>query len=191
MAEQYSGIKFKYIEKRRLIHSHNKLSELKDWCSIFFEKNYAPPYPGGSSGNLSFRSKPGSDIFIITCSHTALSKNIADSEFSEVIECKPEENIIIANGFKPPSSESFMHYMIYKNLPKINAIFHGHSSEIMKKAKQLNLPETVKELPYGTIELAKNAVNILKKSKFAVLKNHGFISTGKSMEEAGQLLVDL
>ncbi|MCD4793125.1 MAG: class II aldolase/adducin family protein [Bacteroidales bacterium] len=191
MAEQYSGIKYKYIEKQSSSPNHNNLHKLKEWCNIFFEKNFAPAYSGGSSGNLSFRSKPGSNLFIITCSHTALSKKMLNSDFSEVTECILEEKIITATGIKPPSSESFMHYLIYKNFPEINAVFHGHSKEIMNKAKQLNLPVTEKELPYGTVELAKSAVNILKTGKFAVLKNHGFISIGKSMKEAGQILLNL
>ena len=191
MAEQYSGNKYKYIEKQRSSPNDNNLHKLKEWCNIFFEKNFAPAYPGGSSGNLSFRSKPGSNLFIITCSHTALSKKMHNSDFSEVIECKPKQKIIVANGINPPSSESFMHYLIYKNYPEINAVFHGHSEEIMDKAKQQNLPVTEEELPYGTVELAKNTVNILKNSKFAVLKNHGFISIGKSMKEAGQILLNL
>ncbi len=191
MAEQYSGIKFNYIEKMRTVPAHKNLNDLKRWCEIFYEKNFAPPYSGGSSGNLSFRSKPGSNIFIITCSHTALNIHMNDSEFSEVIKCKPSENIIIATGLNAPSSESIMHYMIYKNFPEINAVFHGHSNKIMKKAKQLNFPETEKELPYGTVDFAKSVLSILKKSKFAVLKDHGFISIGKSQEKAVQCRLNL
>lgn len=191
MAEQYSGIKFKYIEKERIVPNHAKLSELKKWCSIFYKKNFAPPYLGGSSGNLSFRSEFDMNAFIITCSRTALSKNMLDQDFSEVIKCLPDKNSIIAFGLKPPSSESFMHYMIYKNYPHINAVFHGHSELIMKKAKQLGLAETEKEFPYGTTEFAVSVLNILKNSKFAILKNHGFVSIGRSLDEAGQYILNL
>ena len=114
-----------------------------------------------------------------------------DQDFSEVIKCKPDKNTITASGLKPPSSESFMHYMIYKNYPHINAVFHGHSELIMKKAKQLSLAETEKELPYGTMEFAISVLNILKNSKFAVLKNHGFVSTGRTLDEAGQYILNL
>lgn len=188
MAEIYTGTKFKYIQKANKISKHNDLELLKEWCNIFNKNNFAPTYEGGSSGNLSFRTK--NNEFIITSSHTALNKSMADTDFSEVIFCSIEKELVHANGNRAPSSESFMHYLIYKNRPEINAIFHGHSAEIMKLAKQKGFAETKKELPYGTIRLAKDVVNTLKKTNFVILKNHGFISVGKTQEEAGSKVLN-
>ena len=191
MSEVYEGVKFQYIEIQKTAPEHVLLNELKHWCSVFNDYNLAPPYPGGSSGNLSIRIKPGSDQFIITCSHTSLNENMADSDFSEINECNLNENLICAKGFRAPSSESFMHYLIYKKRPDINAIFHGHSDEIMQHTGNLNIPQTEVELPYGTGELAELASDLLKNNNLAVLKNHGFISIGKTPEEAGKNLINI
>lgn len=191
MGEIYTGTKFKYIKKGNEISKHQDFDLLMNWCRIFHEKQFAPPYPGGSSGNLSIRVKPGSDIFIITASHTALGDSMSESDFSEVIYCSEKDNIIHAKGKKEPSSESIMHYLIYKNRPDINAIFHGHSEEIMKLAKQNGFPETSKELEYGTVKFAKNTVKTLNKYNIVILKNHGFVSIGKTQNKAGNRILDL
>jgi len=190
MGEIYIGTKFKFIKKNGKISESKKLELLKKWCNIFSEKNFAPPYNGGSSGNLSFRPKLNYCNFTITASHTALNNSMDNNDFSEVINCRIEENIVQAIGNKAPSSEALMHYLIYKNRKDVNAIFHGHSSEIMEIAKKKGFPETKLELPYGTIELAKDIVNTLKNYNFVVIKNHGFISVGKTQEDAGKQVLN-
>ena len=183
MSEIYIGTKFKYINKGSKISKNNNLILLKKWCNIFNENNFAPSYPGGSSGNLSFRIKKNN--FIITASHTALKKDMNESDFAEVIFCSVENNIVEAIGSKEPSSEALMHYLIYENRADVNAVYHGHSNEIMKLAKQKGFPETKTEFDYGTIELAKEVVKTLKKHNFVILKNHGFVSVGKTQEYTG------
>jgi len=39
----------------------------------------------------------------------------------------------------------------------------------------------------GTIELAKEVLKVLGNNKLIVLKNHGFVSLGATMKEAGEL----
>jgi len=191
MAEIYIGTKFKYIQKNKEISKHKDLKLLKEWCNIFNKKNFAPTYEGGSSGNLSFRSQTNSNNFIITASHTALNSSMTNSDFFFFSFSSIANNTIHANGNRAPSSESLMHYLIYKNRPEVNAIFHGHSDNIMKLAREKGFPETELELPYGTIELAKDVTNTLKNYSFVILKNHGFISVGKTQEETGNRVLKL
>ncbi len=186
MAELYEGIKFNYRNIGKSVSRHDLLLELKYWCGVFDEKKLAPPYPGGSSGNLSFRTKNGKNEFIITASHTALRKNMLNADFSEVVDYEEIQNVIIGRGEKEPSSEAVMHFLIYKHRKDVNAIFHGHSPDILKNATKLNLPVTEKELSYGTVKFAKNALFLLKKYDFIILKNHGFISVGETLEETGE-----
>jgi len=190
MSEIYIGTKFKYINKGNKISKNKGLVLLKKWCNIFNQNSFAPPYPGGSSGNLSFRTEIKKNNFIITASHTALSDNMNENDFAEVIFCSEKDNIIHAKGHKEPSSETLMHYLIYKNRNDINAIFHGHSDEIMKLAKQQGFPETEIEFDYGTVELAKEVVKTLKNHNFVILKNHGFVSVGKTQEDAGTQVIN-
>lgn len=191
MAEIYVGTKFKYLQKGNTIQKTSKLETLKKWCGIFNDNKFAPPYDGGSSGNLSFRTEINLNNFIITASKTALNNKMSINDFSEVVYCSINDNEVHANGTKEPSSETLMHYLIYKKRNDINAIFHGHSNEIMEIAKQKGFNETSKEFEYGTIELAKIVVETLENNNFVILKNHGFISVGKTQEEAGNLVLSL
>jgi len=191
MAEIYTGTKFNYIQKGSKIPLHPEIVLLRKWCGIFNKYNFAPFYSGGSSGNLSFRIKSGSDLFIITASHSALSHSIPNSDFSEIVSCNIETNMVTASSFKTPSSETLMHDLIYKNRPEINAVFHGHSEEIMKIAKEKGFPETKTEIQYGTPEFAKDVTNTIKNHNFVIIKNHGFISVGKTQQEAGLFVLNL
>lgn len=191
MSEIYTGTKFKFESKGEAISEIKNIKLLKKWCSIFNKEGFAPLYNGGSSGNLSFRTNSFSNKFIITASHTALNNSMHKNDFSEVVFCSIENNTVHAKGKKEPSSETLMHYLIYKTNPEINAIFHGHSTDIMKIAKQHGFPETKKEYDYGTVDLAKEVVNTLKNHNFVIIKNHGFISVGKTMEKAGNNVLNL
>jgi len=190
MAEIYTGIKFELILKNKIIEDNFSLLELKKWCVFFSENNLAPPYPGGSSGNLSYRLNSVNNSFIITASRTSIAKNMKNSDFVEIEKCNLEQNQVFALGEREPSSETLLHHLIYKNKPEINAIFHGHSDEILSNTLKLNIPSTEKELPYGTVSVANSILEILDKSNFLILKNHGFIALGQTMEDAGNILIE-
>jgi L-fuculose-phosphate aldolase len=191
MSEIYSGVKFKEVQIGIDPLSHLFLPELIKWCTVFSEKAYAPPYPGGSSGNLSFRSISGENKFIITTSYTKLGVEMTERDFVEVVECIPEENTILYNGVKSPSSESFMHDYIYKNKPEINAVFHGHSDDIMNIARKKGYPQTLYEAPYGTLELAESIIDVIGNYTIIIIKNHGFVTIGKTLDEAGKNVLQL
>ncbi|HNW97306.1 MAG TPA: class II aldolase/adducin family protein [Bacteroidales bacterium] len=191
MAEEYSGIKFKTILKDAEPPMDSHLEELSYWCKIFHEKKLAPPYPGGSYGNLSFRIKSGENDFIITGTCIGFKNELKNDCFVKVTDCDMEDRIVYAEGKRYPSSESMLHYSIYKARPEVNAIFHGHSKEILDNVKTLGIPETAKEESYGTIELVNSVLDILDNHDFLCMKNHGFISLGKSMKEAGEQLLKI
>jgi len=100
-----------------------------------------------------------------------------------------DKKIVHAIGKNKPSSESMLHYAIYAGRKEINAIFHGHSKEILKYGDKLGVV-TEKEMSYGSIELIEEVLKILDKNDFVILKNHGFLSLGKNMEEAGKLVLE-
>jgi ribulose-5-phosphate 4-epimerase/fuculose-1-phosphate aldolase len=191
MSEIYKGIKYKGIRLSGDISDVPILKTLKHWCGIFSANNFAPPYPGGSSGNLSFRTRRRKNEFIITASFTTLGNKMTNNDFAEVVNCLPDENTIYFNGLKNPSSESFLHYYIYRNRPDINAVFHGHSEDILIIAKKTGIAETEKEIEYGTLELAESILPLALHHNFFIMKNHGFISIAKSMNQAGNQLLRL
>ncbi len=185
MAEIYKGVKFELEQDINKIPYHKDLQLLKSWCDNFYKNNLAPQSSGGFAGNLSFRTTKGSDEFIITASGTELNNRMTDKDFVLVKKCNIKNNKVVARGTKKPSSETLLHYAIYKKFHKINAVFHGHSSKILSIGKEKNIPTTSKELPYGTTTLIDAVMEIIENEKFIIMKNHGFISIADNMNEAG------
>jgi S-methyl-5-thioribose-1-phosphate isomerase len=187
----YEGVKFKTEFLSRKIPEDKRLEKLKYWCKIFHEKNLAPPYPGGSYGNLSFRIKDKELPFIITGTSIGLKDSLKRDSFVKVENCDLEKRTIYVHGVREPSSESMLHYMIYQKREDINAIFHGHCEEILTQAENLNLPVTLEEESYGSVKLIDSVLKILDSNNFILMKNHGFISLGRSMEEAGEQTIKI
>ena len=160
-----------------------RIEELKEWCGEFQKNKLTPEVEGNYTGNLSFRSKEG---FVITVSGLKSKENLTDKCFVYVKDYEEQSNTFYVEGKKQPSSESIMHHLIYKTCEDINAVFHGHNNVIVKNAEKLKLPVTKKEYVSGTIELAKDVLKVLGDNKVIVLKNHGFVSLGTTMKEAGE-----
>ncbi|GAI74016.1 unnamed protein product [marine sediment metagenome] len=177
------------IEKK--VPKDQRIEELKYWCGEFHRLNLAPPHKGGTLGNLSFRLKNGEDSFIITGSRVGLKYKLSDDCFVAVHSCDLKEGIVFAHGTKEPSSESRLHFAIYNRRKDVNAIFHGHSREILACPDKLKIPETKQKAPHGSIELAQSVLEILDDEFFLVMKDHGFISIGKTMKEAGELTLEM
>jgi ribulose-5-phosphate 4-epimerase/fuculose-1-phosphate aldolase len=185
MGEIYQGVKFRVIFRQKEVQRHSILDELKIWCMVFDEKGLAPPYPGGSFGNMSMRIPGKKNHFFITATATGLKPDMCDELFVLVEEFCPLSNMIWIRGTREPSSESFMHAMIYRSRPDVMAVFHGHSPEIIRNTTALGIPETIREEPYGTPALMNSVSQIMQNHNFFVMKNHGFVSLGHSACEAG------
>ncbi|MBU1036460.1 class II aldolase/adducin family protein [Patescibacteria group bacterium] len=187
----YQGVKFKTKMLGSEIPQDLRLEGLKDWCKKFHHYNLAPPYEGGSYGNLSFRLQDGQDQFIITGTKIGLKNELADDCFVRIQSCDLEKGTVYAHGMREPSSESMLHFAIYHQRKDVNAIFHGHCQKILSKASKLKITETVKEEPYGTVELVQGVLDILNDKSFLIMKEHGFISLGKNIKEAGELALQM
>jgi len=114
--EGYVGVKFRIENEGNEIPDDFRLDSLKKWCGVFDKNNFAPPYDGGSSGNLSFRLNKGDDAFVITGTATSLKEAyIFDDRFVTVPRVDLKSRIVYSRGMRDPSSESMIHYAIYKN----------------------------------------------------------------------------
>ncbi|HBT97465.1 MAG TPA: hypothetical protein DEB25_07475 [Desulfobulbaceae bacterium] len=184
MNEEYQGVRFVTVFRGDEPPSHPLLSELRHWCRMFHDHGLAPPYPGGSSGNLSFRA--GSSL-IITGTAIGLKDNLADDAFVEVIACDPASGRVEARGRREPSSETLLHALLYRHFPAIGAVFHGHHDTITSQAETLGIPVSPSPLPYGSKELAEAALTLAATSDFFVLREHGFVALGGDMAKAGAL----
>ena len=162
-----------------------RLEELKHWCSVFHQHDLAPLYEHGSFGNLSFRAAPGSDEFFITASGLKLKDKLSDDCFVKVLTVDLGRQLIRAEGVSAPSSESMLHYAIYQARAEVNAIFHGHSPAILNSGSRLKLPSTFNAELYGSVALVHSVLEVLSDHNFILMKDHGFLSLGKTMESAG------
>ncbi|MEM0314123.1 MAG: class II aldolase/adducin family protein [Candidatus Bathyarchaeia archaeon] len=187
--ERYVGVKFRTEFLRRETPVDDRIAELAGWCRKFHDLGLAPIFEGKSMGNLSFRVSKGANEFIITASGLS-SKDILEPDcFVRVVECNVSKCVVYVYGLREPSSESLLHYRIYELRSDVNAIFHGHDPQILRYAGTMGIVETREKLPYGSLELVKSVEEILDGNNFIVIKGHGFLSLGSSMEEAGLLAI--
>ncbi|MBU0614855.1 MAG: class II aldolase/adducin family protein [Nanoarchaeota archaeon] len=166
--EEYVGTKFKTIFLQReipVIDNSNKIISIAKRLSKYFPNN---------AGNISIRTKQG---FIITATGSDLT-NLKADDLVEVTNVNIKHKEIVVNGTKEPSSESFLHNAVYQARPEINAIIHGHGTI------KGNIPTTRHFQPYGSIELMKEVLNILENNNIIIIKDHGFLSLGKTIEDA-------
>ncbi len=184
--ETYKGTKFKTRIIGNELPMNIKLDVLKYWCKVFHDENLAPPYEGGSYGNLSYRLKD-TDSFVITSSQSGLSDSTTIDRFVLVDSVDFEKGLVYSKGSRKPSSEAMVHAAIYQQRKDARAIFHGHCKTISSKVKELGISETREEKPYGTIDLVNSVLEILGKNNFVEMKNHGFISIGGSLNDAGNI----
>lgn len=176
--EKYKGSKFKTIFLSNNLPSTYESKELIKWFRKFHDIGIAPEYKLGSSGNLSFRYKKG---FVIKSTKTYFDKiNEKELVFVE----KFEKNTAYVHGRMLPSTELQMHQIIYRNKKDVNAIFHLHDYEIMKHAKKFKIPIT-RVTEAGTEKIGYDVLRHVDDKNFVIMKNHGVVSLGKNMQEAG------
>jgi ribulose-5-phosphate 4-epimerase/fuculose-1-phosphate aldolase len=181
MTERYTGPKFETLFRTRMPVTDRRLSELGEWCKRFSDHGLAPPSAGGFAGNMSIRTERG---LIISAAGADLGHMQAE-DFVRVLEVDMERRRVLVEGLKESSSESLLHQAIYRQRPEVNAVFHGHDDVILRQANQLSLPITVEEQPYGTIDLMEEVLRVLGDHLFVVIRKHGFLAMGKSMDQAG------
>lgn len=185
---QSTGVRFEIVFLSKSPADDEKTNQLIYWCKRFDELGLAPK----TAGNLSFRTQKG---FIITATGFALRAAEKDN-LIEVLEVEIEEGqtLVHIKGKVIPSKESVLHAGVYDLRPEINAVFHVHDQLVLESAHELKLTHTEVEQPGGSYELAREVHRLLgltKDIKYIVLKNHGVISIGENMEEAGRLVEDM
>lgn len=187
--ETYQGVKFNCSRTSSSFNYDEKLENLNQWVFLLTELGLAPLHKTGAYGNQSYRTS--SPSFIITRSGMYPQKELNFKNYVHVTGLDTENNTFITEGVAVPSSESFLHNILYRTLPHINAIFHGHSSLLGRYAQHLDIPVTKQYHDYGTPELADSALQMTKQGHdFFILKDHGFISLGKDLETAGKMTLD-
>ncbi len=191
------------------IHSMPELSELIEYCSWFAELGFARSYEDmpretrdkfgypdrGSEGNLSFRA--GNGRFVVSGSQLPRKSGLENTDFAEVVgvEFQGEKCTIAYKGARAPSSESMLHDMIYRSVPQVNAVFHGHGDSMVEgfeKALKKRPRAGIRGVSFtegmpapGTKETPDMVLEALRlESPFVVIRGHGFVSVGGTMKAA-------
>jgi len=185
------ALKFKTEYINHTIPHDHRIEELKYWCHTFQDMNLTPLYENRSLGNLSFRLHEYDDAFIITASALALKEGLQDDAFVMVHSYDMQRGIVFASGAREPSMESMLHFGVYQARKDVNAVFHGHSGRILHTADALRLPTTEKFEDHGSVQLVDSVLAILRDHTFVVMKDHGFLSLGANMAEAGRMAIEL
>ncbi|WP_414469975.1 class II aldolase/adducin family protein [Methanobacterium sp. ACI-7] len=147
----------------------------------------------GKSGNISCRFyEDGVSKVAITKSE--ISKGMVET--NDIVIVDMDGNTLEGEG--KPSSETFLHLGIYNERNDINAVVHTHSpyaagfSMSEKELKRLEgfgkienpYISSVKYSKPGSSELAKDTADIMKSEDAVILKNHGVVAAGISLDEA-------
>lgn len=162
-------------------------NELVKYGSMLYEQKLI----AGSDGNLSVRLDD--DRILITPSGLAKGRLSAEDMVTVDINGKKLQ------GNNDASSEKAMHTFVYANRPEIKAAVHSHAPYATSFAAagiELAgdiLPEIVvfigsipltEYAPPGTDELPKSLEPFIEENNAFLLRNHGLLTIGRSIEEA-------
>ncbi len=182
----YIGIKFQAecISSKLPFRCIKCISSFKENGKILFEHDMAP----ANGGNMSLRYEKG---FLITASECNLGY-IEDNEIVYVEEYSLENSTVKYRGKRPPSSETFLHGLLYNEKKDILSVIHAHDKVATSMDLKGVIQETEREEPYGTIELAKLCLETFRKgSDIIVLKNHGYVAAGSSLTSTTEVIVKM
>lgn len=177
-------VTFETVFLSKNLPDDERISQLLYWARKLDELGLAPK----SAGNISFKTKDG---FVITGTGINL-QTIEKEELAEVLKAEIEKNqaVVYAKGQMVPSKESLLHAEIYHLRDEVNAVLHAHDQLVLKFADELKIPCTEKEQPRGSYELVKEVNELLdriKGVKYFILRNHGVIAMGETLDEVGRL----
>jgi len=148
-----------------------------------------PIHSDGAYGNLSYRAAGGD--FVITRTGLVPTRKMEPDNFCLIEGYDSQTVTFYTKGACQPSSECFLHQAIYQEEAAFNAIFHGHSELMSNYADELKIPVTAAFYEYGTRELAQSAIQIISmRQRIIILKDHGFVAVGNSIDETGGLVLE-
>ncbi len=143
----------------------------------------------GTTGNISIMTCDGMYI-------KAGGKSLGDLTPEDIVfvaDYKKSENKAIVKGSNEPSSETPMHWLIYHKFPRASAIVHVHDMVVLENIESVErnrIKITEKEADYGTLEQTDEVLNALLYDEYVVIKNHGSISIGNTIEYATKQAID-
>jgi len=135
-----------------------------------------------NGGNLSVRVPGG---FAVTASGSHLGA-LEPDDVVLVPRCDVAAEEVCWVGARAPSSESLLHHLVLETHPEAGAVVHAHDPIATRAALAASgLPETEREEPYGTLALARRALETFARGgRLIVLRDHGYVAVAATLEEA-------
>ncbi|MFC0875859.1 class II aldolase/adducin family protein [Saccharicrinis sp. FJH2] len=173
-----------------------QIENINAWRDRLYQLGLIGAYPNGIGfGNISIRSD--GQTFVITGSATGNFKRLDEFHYVLVTEYDLMQNSLTCSGPIKASSESLSHAVIYESSSETKAVIHIHSMEKWKKYIH-KFPTTKTDVLYGTPEMANEIERLFRETdvpekKIIIMGGHeeGIITFGKTLDEAGKLLLDL
>ncbi|RKL66214.1 class II aldolase [Salipaludibacillus neizhouensis] len=165
------------------------MSNVKKELEIYAHKIVDSGLVVGAGGNLSMRD--GDNMYISPSGFDL-------REISEIDWVKVDINTGEVYGDLKPSSELEMHLECFRKNPDISSVLHAHPSysvAVSSSGKEIppmfpDFPAMVKNITYidyvipTTDVLAKAISKVVNDHQVIVMRNHGVLTTGKTMKEA-------
>jgi len=189
-------IKFNSDWKKKKALPYSTIKALNDWRQRLYNVRLVGAYPDGIGfGNVSQRLE--GNTFLISGSKTGNYKTLDASHFSTVVKFDIKKNWVECEGPLIASSESMSHAVIYQARPEVNAVFHVHDLDLWKKWLH-KIPTTSETATYGSPEMANEIIQLFEtttvvQQKLFAMAGHeeGLFSFGKTLDEAGNVLLEL
>ncbi|MFZ5471189.1 MAG: class II aldolase/adducin family protein [Myxococcota bacterium] len=202
-------IKFAARHETRALEERTYLStacELIAWREILAQTGLVGQdprlYGGAGYGNVSARVPPfgetgrGRRRFLITGTQTGGSACMGLGQFCVVTRYDVSRNEVDSFGEILPSSESMTHGALYDLAPSVRYVLHAHSPIIWRQAKELKIPTTPPEVPYGTPQMARAVETLYQQStlpevRILAMGGHedGIVVFGRTADEAGAVMM--
>jgi len=182
----YVGVKFEAVKRSE--EPHPEMTGLYPGFRRIGERLKLHDMTPANAGNISVRYGHGLAITASGCNLGYIEKN----EIVLVITCEVETRRVFYQGPIKPSSESIMHWLIYGYQTGAKVIIHAHD-QFATRPELLagEVAETEREEPYGTVELARMAIETFQRGEpIVILKNHGYVAFGSDLDQTCDLVVD-
>lgn len=159
-------------------------------------------FAGYDCGNISIRANSEEGLkIIITGSQTSGKQEVPAEDLCLVENYESDNFMVEFLGFAAPSSETPLHWEIYKSNTQIGAVIHAHIMEdsffynsVLDFFLKNNLP--LSRFPSKTKEIGFEIADLIKNKGFGDIigmLNHdggfGLLSAGKSLENAAEKLI--
>lgn len=173
---------FESVLVERVAPQSPHIPALTSWAAQLSQMGFTPSYGLGDHGNMSCRTERG---LLITARATVKAK-LQPDDFIEVVGVEGTDPVRVrCRGTRLPSTDTLLHWRLYEARGDVHAILHGHDAHALAKADRLNLPVTRRSAALPSMEVIEELCVLLMSTDYVIMRDHGFLAVGRSLEDAG------